>query len=87
MKSAILLAGLAAEGETTVREAVATRDHTERMLRARGVNVRTAAMPGGGTLHAVRGPADVARSTSGCRATCPRPPSGSSPGRSTRTPS
>ena len=41
VKSAILLAGLRAEGWTTVREAVATRDHTERMLRARGVRVET----------------------------------------------
>jgi 3-phosphoshikimate 1-carboxyvinyltransferase len=41
VKSAILLAGLRAEGTTTVREAVATRDHTERMLRARGVAVET----------------------------------------------
>ena len=41
VKSAVLLAGLRAEGRTTVREAVATRDHTERMLRARGVAVRT----------------------------------------------
>lgn len=40
VKSAILLAGLRAAGRTTVREAVATRDHTERMLRARGVAVR-----------------------------------------------
>ncbi len=39
VKSAILLAGLRADGKTTVREAVATRDHTERMLRARGVPV------------------------------------------------
>ena len=39
VKSAILLAGLRAEGRTTVRERVATRDHTERMLRARGVDV------------------------------------------------
>jgi 3-phosphoshikimate 1-carboxyvinyltransferase len=39
VKSAILLAGLRAEGRTTVRERVATRDHTERMLRARGVPV------------------------------------------------
>ncbi len=39
VKSAILLAGLRAEGRTTVRERVATRDHTERMLRARGVTV------------------------------------------------
>ena len=41
VKSAILFAGLRAEGTTTVREAVATRDHTERMLRARGVAVTT----------------------------------------------
>ncbi len=39
VKSAILLAGLRADGGTTVRESVATRDHTERMLRARGVPV------------------------------------------------
>lgn len=32
VKSAILLATLGAEGETTVREAVQSRDHTERML-------------------------------------------------------
>jgi 3-phosphoshikimate 1-carboxyvinyltransferase len=40
VKSAVLLAGLRAAGETTVRERVETRDHTERMLRARGVPVR-----------------------------------------------
>ncbi len=40
VKSAVLLAGLRAEGGTTVRERVETRDHTERMLRARGVPVR-----------------------------------------------
>jgi 3-phosphoshikimate 1-carboxyvinyltransferase len=39
VKSAILLAGLRADGRTTVRETIATRDHTERMLRARGVPV------------------------------------------------
>ena len=33
VKCAFLLAGLFAEGETSVREPVATRDHTERMLR------------------------------------------------------
>ena len=38
VKSAILLAGLRAAGTTRVRESVATRDHTERMLRARGVD-------------------------------------------------
>ena len=39
VKSAILLAALRADGRTTVRETVETRDHTERMLRARGVAV------------------------------------------------
>jgi len=41
VKSAILFAGLRAGGVTRVRERVATRDHSERMLRARGVNVRS----------------------------------------------
>ncbi|MEM1417523.1 MAG: 3-phosphoshikimate 1-carboxyvinyltransferase [Myxococcota bacterium] len=40
VKSAILLAGLGAPGETTVVEAIPTRDHTERMLRAFGAEVR-----------------------------------------------
>jgi 3-phosphoshikimate 1-carboxyvinyltransferase len=39
VKSAILLAGLAADGPTTVIEPLATRDHTERMLRMCGVQV------------------------------------------------
>jgi 3-phosphoshikimate 1-carboxyvinyltransferase len=42
VKSAVLLAGLAAPGETTVIEAEPTRDHTERMLRAFGADVRVA---------------------------------------------
>ena len=46
VKSAILLAGLRANGRTTVRETVATRDHTERMLRARGIEVSTENMAG-----------------------------------------
>ena len=41
VKSAILLAGLQAKGTTTVTEPVATRDHTERMLRAMGVAVES----------------------------------------------
>ncbi len=36
VKSALLLAGLTARGETVVREPRQTRDHTERMLVARG---------------------------------------------------
>jgi 3-phosphoshikimate 1-carboxyvinyltransferase len=39
VKSAVLLAGLHADGVTTVHEAVQTRDHTERALQAFGVAV------------------------------------------------
>src|SRR3954466_1822778 len=39
LKSAVLLAGLAAPGETVVVEAEATRDHTERMLRHFGADI------------------------------------------------
>lgn len=55
VKSAILLAGLRASGETTVRESVATRDHTERMLRARGVAVRRTGLEDGGVAVSVEG--------------------------------
>jgi 3-phosphoshikimate 1-carboxyvinyltransferase len=40
VKSAILLAGLYAEGTTTVVEPAVTRDHTERMLQSFGVELR-----------------------------------------------
>lgn len=40
VKSCCLLAGLYAEGETTVVEPVPTRDHTERILRATGADIR-----------------------------------------------
>jgi len=39
VKSAVLLAGLYAEGETTVVEPAVTRDHTERMLQSFGANI------------------------------------------------
>ncbi len=39
VKGAILLAGLSAEGPTTVREKVPTRTHTEDMLKAAGADV------------------------------------------------
>jgi 3-phosphoshikimate 1-carboxyvinyltransferase len=39
VKSAVLLAGLFADGTTTVREPLPSRDHTERMLRAMGAAV------------------------------------------------
>jgi 3-phosphoshikimate 1-carboxyvinyltransferase len=55
VKSAILLAGLRAEGRTTVHESVATRDHTERMLRARGVAVQREDDGDGGVAVTVQG--------------------------------
>jgi 3-phosphoshikimate 1-carboxyvinyltransferase len=42
VKGAVLLAGLAADGETTVSEAIRTRDHTERLLEALGAPIRAA---------------------------------------------
>jgi 3-phosphoshikimate 1-carboxyvinyltransferase len=40
VKSCLLLAGLLADGETTIHEPVWTRDHTERMLAAAGIAIR-----------------------------------------------
>lgn len=54
VKSCVLLAGLRAEGETLVQEPTQSRDHTERMLRALGVEVM-----GEGTLVGVRGGAKI----------------------------
>ncbi|ASK34471.1 bifunctional prephenate dehydrogenase/3-phosphoshikimate 1-carboxyvinyltransferase [Alloalcanivorax mobilis] len=65
VKSAVLLAGLYADGETSVTEPAPTRDHTERMLGGFGVSVRrdgpTSAVRGGQTLTATRleVPADI----------------------------
>jgi len=39
LKSSILLAGLYAEGETSVTESAQSRDHTERMLKAMGAGI------------------------------------------------
>jgi 3-phosphoshikimate 1-carboxyvinyltransferase len=52
VKSAVLLAGLYAQGETTVVEPAVTRDHTERMLQGFGAEV----LARGGTVT-VRPPA------------------------------
>ena len=51
VKSCVLLAGLRARGRTTVVEPSPSRDHTERMLRAMGVDVIGSPIVGGG--HAV----------------------------------
>jgi len=58
VKSAILIAGLAAAGETTVIEREPTRDHTERMLRYFGADVRSVA-DGALTRITVKGHAEL----------------------------
>ena len=62
VKSAVLLAGLNARGDTVVIEPEPTRDHTERMLRGFGARVevedladgRRITLPGGQSLSATR---------------------------------
>lgn len=53
VKSAVLLAGLHAAGQTTVIEREPTRDHTERMLKFFGANIETVPKPEDGTTHIV----------------------------------
>jgi len=52
VKSCLLLAGLYAQGRTVVIEPGPSRDHTERMLRARGVDVESHSL-----THTIVGPA------------------------------
>jgi 3-phosphoshikimate 1-carboxyvinyltransferase len=58
VKSAVLLAGLYARGETSVTEPAVTRDHTERMLTQLGCRVRragsTVTVTGGSSLTGTR---------------------------------
>ena len=65
VKSAVLLAGLYADGVTSVTEPAVTRDHTERMLGSMGVSVSTAggkiSVQGGQQLRGcnIKVPADL----------------------------
>lgn len=69
VKSCLLLAGLYAEGETSVTEPAPTRDHTERMLRGFGYNVErqgsTVTVAPGGKLNGtnIDIPADISSAT------------------------
>lgn len=69
VKSCLLLAGLYAEGETTVTEPAPTRDHTERMLRGFGYNVQregnVVSVKSGGKLTGtdIDIPADISSAT------------------------
>jgi 3-phosphoshikimate 1-carboxyvinyltransferase len=60
IKSAVLLAGLAAPGETTVVETEASRDHTERLLKHFGAEVRIEAEGAQGRKITVRGEPELA---------------------------
>jgi 3-phosphoshikimate 1-carboxyvinyltransferase len=85
LKSAVLLAGLSADGPTTVVEPAATRDHTERLLRLCEVEVEsregaTTVVPGELQPFGLRIPGDLssaafllalAASRHGWRVRCP----------------
>ena len=58
VKSAVLLCGLHAPGETTVIEHEATRDHTERMLKHFGADIRVTETKGGRAIT-VQGDAEL----------------------------
>ena len=62
VKSAILLAGLNTDGLTEVTESTPTRDHTENMLRAFGVEVTTRPDKGGQRIS-INGPAKLTATT------------------------
>lgn len=59
VKSAILLAGLGGRGDTIVIEPIATRDHTERMLKAFGAKIDIEEMPDGAKLIRLHGEAEL----------------------------
>ncbi len=83
VKSAVILAGLQAQGVTRVTEPAPTRDHTERMLRAFGVDIRTdgptITIEGGQTLEGtqIQVPADFSSAAffmvAGCLAASEKP--------------
>jgi 3-phosphoshikimate 1-carboxyvinyltransferase len=70
VKSAVLLAGLGADGTTEVIEAEPTRDHTERMLRAFGAKVDVADAADGRRIRIAGGQA-----LTGCQVSVPGDPS------------
>ena len=65
LKSSLLLAALSANGRTCIHEPIATRDHTERMLRQFAYQIEcegsTIALTGGGVLEGtiIEVPADI----------------------------
>lgn len=59
VKSAILLAGLNARGTTTVIEEKPTRDHTEKMLQAFGIDVQIETLEDGASAISITGQQDL----------------------------
>lgn len=59
VKSAVLLAGLNAPGQTTVIEPIPTRDHTERMLLGFGAAISVEADGSGGRIITVTGQGEL----------------------------
>jgi len=59
VKSAILLAGLGADGVTTVIEKIPTRDHSENMLRGFGAEVTVTKREDGADIISIRGKAKL----------------------------
>jgi 3-phosphoshikimate 1-carboxyvinyltransferase len=60
VKSALLLAALNAPGRSRIAQRALTRDHTERMLKAFGVEVGVETLAGGGEAIYVMGEAELA---------------------------
>jgi 3-phosphoshikimate 1-carboxyvinyltransferase len=71
VKSAILLAGLNAQGKTTVIESEPTRDHTENMLRHFGVTVHVTTLEDGAEAISLEG----GQKLLGCAVDVPADPS------------
>jgi 3-phosphoshikimate 1-carboxyvinyltransferase len=59
VKSCLLLAALFADGPMALQEPSASRDHTERMLRAMGVELTSSAWPDGESSAPAPGPVDI----------------------------
>ena len=78
VKSAILIAGLYADGETTVRQPAESRDHTERTLRYMNANLRVDGLditvqPSNLTPRSIRVPGDISSAAFWMVAGCAHP--------------
>jgi len=71
VKSALLLAGLNAAGHTRIVQRALTRDHTEKMLKAFGADIRVNALADGGEEILLMGEAELKP----CAVEVPRDPS------------